>query len=65
MKKISVIIPIYNASNSIKKCIESIKIQKYKNYEIILVNDGSNDNSEEICLKYQEKNNNIKYFFII
>ena len=39
MKKISVIIPIYNASNSIKKCIESIKIQKYKNYEIILVKD--------------------------
>lgn len=63
MKKISVIIPIYNASNSIKKCIESIKIQKYKNYEIILVNDGSNDNSEEICLKYQEKNNNIKYIY--
>ena len=63
MKKISVIIPIYNASNSIKKCIESIKIQKYKNYEIILVNDGSNDNSEEICLKYQEENNNIKYIY--
>ena len=63
MKKISVIIPIYNASNSIKKCIESIKIQKYKNYGIILVNDGSNDNSEEICLKYQEENNNIKYIY--
>lgn len=63
MKKISIIIPIYNASNSIKECIESIKMQKYKNYEIIFVNDGSNDNSEEICLKYQEKDKNVKYIF--
>lgn len=61
MKKISVIIPIYNGTNSIKRCIESIEVQKYKNYEIILVNDGSNDNSEDICLKYQEKYKNIKY----
>lgn len=46
---ISVVVPIYNAQNSLKKCVESILNQSYGNLEIILVNDGSSDNSLKIC----------------
>lgn len=51
----SVIIPVYNSENTIKKCIDSILIQNKKNIEIILINDGSTDNSLGIC-KELEKN---------
>lgn len=49
---ISIIIPIYNAAKNLNRCLESVRIQTYKNIEAILVNDGSSDASEEICLKY-------------
>ncbi|MGL5648730.1 MAG: glycosyltransferase family 2 protein [Clostridium sp.] len=62
MKKISVIIPVYNAEKYLKKCIESILKQTYKDIEIILINDGSFDKSREVCICYQNKNKNIKYF---
>lgn len=48
-EKISIIIPIYNVEKYIEKCLESIKEQTYKNLEIILINDGSTDESEKIC----------------
>lgn len=60
MQKISVIVPIFNASKSIKKCIESIINQTYKNIEIILINDGSEDNTLEIINDYKEKDERIK-----
>lgn len=47
--KISIIVPVYNVENHISKCIESILDQTYDNLEIILVNDGSTDNSLSIC----------------
>lgn len=50
---ISVIVPIYNTSKYLSKCIDSIINQTYKNLEIILVNDGSTDNSLDICNKYK------------
>ena len=46
---ISVIIPVYNAEKTIRKCVESIQIQDIKEIEIILVNDGSTDESLKIC----------------
>lgn len=57
--KISIIVPIYNAEITIKRCISSIVQQTYQNIEIILVNDGSNDNSLLICQKYAKKDSRI------
>lgn len=50
--KLSIIIPVYQVENTIKKCVDSILCQNYKNIEIILVDDGSIDKSVEICDKY-------------
>lgn len=62
-KKITVIVPIYNAEKYINKCVDSLLEQTYKNLEIILINDGSSDNSLEIIKKYEQENpKNIKVF---
>ncbi len=55
MDKISVIVPVYNAEKFIDKCIESVIGQTYKDIELILVNDGSKDNSLKILQKYEKK----------
>ncbi len=57
---ISVIVPIYKVEEYLPKCIESIINQKYKNLEIILVDDGSPDNCPKICDEYAEKDSRIK-----
>ena len=59
--KVSVIVPIYNSSLYLSKCLESIVNQTYKNIEIILINDGSTDNSEEVINLYLNRFNNIIY----
>ena len=59
MKKISIIVPVYQAEKYISKCIESIVNQTYKNLEIILIDDGSTDRSGEICDEYGKKDNRI------
>lgn len=56
---VSVIVPIYNVQKYLKKCIESIIGQSYKNLEIILVNDGSTDDSPVICEEYKVKDSRI------
>lgn len=57
--KISVIVPIYNAEKFIVRCIESIIEQTYMNWELILVDDGSSDDSYNIAKNYAQKNNQI------
>lgn len=57
---ISVIIPVYNVEKYLDKCINSVVNQTYKNLEIILVDDGSTDNSSRICDDWAEKDNRIK-----
>lgn len=57
--KVSIIIPVYNAEKYLSGCLDSIINQTYKNLEIILVNDGSTDNSLDICNKYKKIDNRI------
>ena len=57
---ISIIIPIYNVEKYLEKCLDSILNQTYKNLEIILIDDGSTDNSPNICNSYCEKDKRIK-----
>lgn len=59
-KCISIIIPIYNAEKYLTDCIDSIINQKYNNLEIILINDGSTDNSQKICEEYANKDKRVK-----
>lgn len=57
---ISVIIPVYNAENTLSRCINSICNQKYHEIEIILVNDGSKDNSLNVCNQLAKKDDRIR-----
>ncbi len=58
---ISVIIPIYNTEQYLEQCIESVLDSIYQDFELILVNDGSEDGSSEICRRYSEKDCRIKW----
>ena len=49
---VSIIVPVYNTERYLEECLESIQKQSYKNIECILINDGSTDNSKEICKKF-------------
>lgn len=53
--KVSVVVPVFNAERYLGKCIESLLSQEYSNIEVLLVNDGSIDSSENICNKYSSK----------
>lgn len=57
---ITLVIPIYNIENYLGRCLDSVINQTYKDLEIILVNDGSTDNSLEICESYAKEDSRIK-----
>ena len=59
MKKITVIIPIYNAEKYLERCVNSVLAQTQTDLEIILIDDGSSDNSPMICDSYASKNDNV------
>ncbi len=59
--KFSLIVPVYNVENYLDKCLNSIFLNNYKDYEVIIVNDGSTDNSEKIINEYVSKYSNIVY----
>lgn len=60
MKKVSIIIPVYNVKEYLTKCVESVCNQSYGNLEIIIVDDGSNDGSDKVCNQLAKKDNRIK-----
>lgn len=62
---VSVLIPLYNHEQYVNECLESIKNQTYNNLEIILINDGSNDNSEEVVHKWIANNPMIDITYIL
>lgn len=61
MPKFSIIIPVYNTEKYLKKCLDSVFNQEYKDFEVIIINDGSTDKSENIINEYINTYNNIKY----
>lgn len=59
--KYSVIIPVYNAEKTLRRCVDSLLEERYPDVEIILVNDGSRDRSGEICREYASRESSIHY----
>lgn len=60
--KFSIVIPVYNVEKYLEKCLDSVINQTYDNFEVIIVNDGSTDNSESIINKYLKKDKRFKLF---
>ena len=60
MWKVSVIVPVHNSSTTLNKCVDSILNQTYKNLEVILIENGSEDNSLQMCRDYAEKDSRIR-----
>ena len=64
MPKFSILIPVYNTEKQLKICLDSVLGQTYKNFEIIVVNDGSTDNSNKIIEEYLNTyKDKIKYYY--
>ena len=59
---ISIIVPIYNVESYLRQCLDSITSQTYQNFECLLINDGSPDNSADICREYVSKDSRFRYF---
>ncbi|NJX15155.1 glycosyltransferase family 2 protein [Tamlana crocina] len=59
---ISIIIPVFNSQEHLEKCLSSILNQTFKDFEIIIINDGSTDNSLSICESFEKNHNNIKIY---
>ena len=62
LEMLSIIVPFYNSEDFLDDCIKSIITQRYNNIELILVNDGSVDKSEDICKRYQNIDDRVKYY---
>ncbi len=61
-KKVSIIVPVYNAEEYVERCINSVLAQTYENVEIIIVDDGSTDESVSICDNFSARHENIRVF---
>lgn len=59
---ISIIVPVYNSELYLAECLESIKNQTYKDFEVVLYNDGSTDNSKNICERFLHEDSRFKYY---
>ena len=54
MEKVTIVIPVYNAEKTISKCIDSILNQTNNNYQVLLIDDGSKDNSLKVIKEYEK-----------
>ena len=61
-KKLSVIIPVYNVRDYVERCVQSVTAQDYANLEIVLVDDGSDDGSAELCDRLQKADARVSVF---
>ena len=59
---VSVIVPVYNSTSYLKRCVDAILSQTYENLEILLIDDGSTDDSFEICKEYEKKDLRVRAF---
>ena len=60
--KVSVIVPVYKAEKYLRKCVDSILAQTFRDFEVLLVDDGSPDKSGEICDEYEKKDSRVRVF---
>ena len=60
--KFSIIIPIYNAEATLRRCLDSLVGQQFSDYELLLINDGSTDDSDAICREYANTYSCVRYF---
>ena len=60
--KISIIVPVYNAEQYLRRCIDSILNQSFTDFELILIDDGSKDKSSDICDEYAAKDSRVRIF---
>lgn len=59
---ISIIVPVYNAEKTLNRCVDSILLQPFTDWELLLIDDGSKDSSGDICDEYARKDPRIKVF---
>lgn len=64
LPKISVVVPVYKAEKFLHSCVESILAQTFENFELLLVDDGSPDNSGKICDEYAKNDGRVQVFHI-
>ena len=60
---VSIIMPVFNAEKWVEQAIESVKKQTYTNWELIIVNEGSSDNTQRICEQYSNDDSRISVYF--
>lgn len=64
MPKVSIIVPVYNTENYVEKCLQSLAKQTMQDFEIIVVNDGSTDNSETTIKKFIEEHQTLNITYL-
>lgn len=62
MPKVSIIVPVYNASRYLQECVQNVKLQSFKDWELLLINDGSSDGSAELCDQLASTDSRIRVF---
>lgn len=59
---ISIIVPVFNGAEYLPVCLNSILLQTYRNFEVVIINDGSTDDTQKICCEYRDKSRKVRYY---